>query len=68
MITYEDECVGCPAEMGCMGDACPNKNVRHLYCDRCNADVETLYVYYGQEFCLHCLIGQVLEQVEKITL
>ena len=64
MITYEDECVGCPSEMGCMGDSCPYKNVRHLFCDRCNEEVDTLYVYDDKELCLHCL----LKQVEKITL
>ena len=38
MIEYEDECVGCPPEMGCLGNSCRYKNVKHLYCDKCNAD------------------------------
>ena len=51
MITYEDECVGCPTEMGCLGSACQNRNVKHLYCDKCDDDVEKLYKYVGQEIC-----------------
>ena len=44
MIKYEDECVGCPPEMGCMGNSCPNRNVKHLYCDKCGEDCEELYI------------------------
>lgn len=39
MIKYENECVGCPKEMGCMGDACPNRNVPHYYCDECGEEI-----------------------------
>ena len=58
MITYEDECVGCPTEMGCMGSDCPNRNVKHLYCDKCKDDVEKLYKYDGQEICEECLLKE----------
>ena len=58
MITYEDECVGCPTEIGCLGSACPNRNVKHLYCDKCNDDVEKLYNYDGQEICEECLLTE----------
>ena len=64
MIKCENECVGCPKEMGCMGDSCPNRNVKHLYCDRCDADCEELYVFDGEELCEECL----LKTFEKITL
>ena len=47
MIKYEDECVGCPPNMGCMGDACKYRNVKHLYCDKCGEDCE--------ELCEDCL-------------
>lgn len=40
MIIYEDECVGCPKEMGCLGDACSNMNVPHYYCDRCGEEFD----------------------------
>ena len=58
MITYEDECVGCPTEMGCLGSACPNRNVKHLYCDKCDEEVEKLYKYDGQEICEECLLKE----------
>ena len=32
MRKYENECVGCPPEMGCM-ISCPYKNVPRDYCD-----------------------------------
>ena len=58
MITYEDECVGCPTELGCIGSACPYRNVPHLYCDKCKYDVEKLYKYDGQELCEECLLKE----------
>ena len=64
MIKYEDECVGCPPEMGCMGNSCPNRNVKHLYCDECGKDVEEIYIVDGDELCKDCL----LDSFYKITL
>ena len=64
MVKYENECVGCPPEMGCLGDSCPNRNVMHLYCDKFQDDVEVLYDYDGEELCEECL----LDSFEKITL
>ena len=58
MIKYENECVGCPTELGCMGNACPNRNVRHLYCDKCGDDVERLYEYNGEKLCAECLLAE----------
>ena len=29
MIKYYDECVGCPAELGCIGNGCPYLNIPH---------------------------------------
>ena len=63
MVKYEDECVGCPTELGCLGSACPNRNVPHFYCDECKEDVETLYYYDGTELCLEC-IEKMLEKVK----
>lgn len=39
MIKYENECVGCPPEMGCMGDSCPYRNVPVYYCDECGEEI-----------------------------
>ena len=58
-VVYEDECVGCPQEMGCFGSACPNKNAAHYYCDECRDEVEMLYEYdNGRELCEKCLLKQ----------
>ena len=64
MIKYEDECVGCPPEMGCLGDGCPNRNVQRMYCDQCNDEVEEIYIFDDEELCRDCL----LDSFEKITL
>ena len=61
MYRIEDECVGCPPEIGCFGAACPNKNVIRYYCDHCDSEA-TLYRFEGEELCIDCL----LEQFEKV--
>lgn len=58
MITYENQCVGCPKEMGCLGVGCPNRNVVIMECDACHDDCETLYEYNGLELCGSCLLAQ----------
>ncbi len=54
----EDECVGCPPEMGCLGSSCPNKSVKRYYCDECEQEFEPedLYVVDGEELCHDCLL------------
>ena len=64
MIKYENGCVDCPPEMGCLGNSCRYKNVKHLYCDNCGEDVEELYIIDGEELCEDCL----LKAFNKITL
>ena len=56
MVTYENECVGCPSEMGCLASACPNRNVKYLYCGKCGNDADKLYVVDGDEICEDCLL------------
>lgn len=64
MIKYENECVGCATETyPCLGKACPNRSVRHLYCDLCGGDVEKLYILNGEELCIDCVIDS-LEEIE----
>ena len=57
MIRYEDECVGCPPEMGCLGSACRYSNVPHYYCDECG-DEDKLYYYNDRELCENCLLDK----------
>ena len=57
-IRYEDECCGCAVPAyPCMGDACPNRNVPHFYCDKCDEDVEELYETENGQLCAECVLG-----------
>ena len=65
MIKYENECYGCATESyPCLGNICPNRNVKHLYCDRCGDECDELYVFDGEELCEDCLKNSL----ERITL
>lgn len=57
MRKIENECVGCPPEMGCLGSTCPKRNVPHYYCDYCDRE-EKLYHYDDDELCEECLLKQ----------
>lgn len=61
MVRYEDECVGC-SSMGlhCLGRSCRNRNVPHLYCDKCG-DEEKLYEFEGRELCISCIENELQE-------
>lgn len=62
MIEYENECVGCSPDMGCLGSSCPYMNVARFYCDKCKNEVEELYKYEDKELCADC----VLKELEKV--
>ena len=57
MERIENQCVGCPKEMGCLGSACPNRNVRVIYCDSCGEEIgmDDVYEVDGQDLCEDCL-------------
>lgn len=64
-VRYENECCGCATESyPCMGSACPNRNAPHLYCDKCEEDVEDLYETENGQLCAEC----VLEMFEKVRI
>ena len=56
-VGRENSCVGCPAELGCLGDACPNRQREVHYCDKCDEqmDLDEIYEVDGYELCLDCL-------------
>lgn len=57
-IRYEDECCGCEVPAyPCMGDSCPNRNVPHLYCDKCKEEMDELYETENGELCADCVLG-----------
>ena len=62
MIILEDECVNCPPELGCLGNCCPNRNVPHYICDKCNEE-DVLYELDDRQLCADCLLNE-LEIVE----
>lgn len=35
MIREENDCVGCPEGVPCIGSNCPMRNVPHMYCYDC---------------------------------
>lgn len=65
MIKHENECVGCG--LHCLGDSCPNRNVRRLYCDHCGDEVDELYRYFDDtELCEECVKEKVFIELEVI--
>ena len=55
-VRYENRCVGCPPERGCMGDACRYRNVAVFVCDRCGEDIEgDVTEIDGEMLCEDCL-------------
>lgn len=54
MRKYENSCVGCPPEMGCLGNSCPYKNVPIDYCDSCGKE-GAAYRIDGEDYCEDCV-------------
>jgi hypothetical protein len=57
--TVENECVGCPPDLGCLGSSCPYRNVEHIVCDLCGEPAE--YVVDDEELCEDCAKERILE-------
>ena len=50
MIKIMDECCDCAnGAYPCLGESCEKRHVKHLICDQCNADAETLYDVEGKQ-------------------
>ena len=54
MIRYENHCVGCPSDMGCLGRSCRYMDVPVCYCDECGNYAE--YHCDDRDYCEQCLI------------
>ena len=63
MIKFENECVDCPEDIGCVGKWCPYLNVPRFYCDRCKNEAE-LYWFDDEQLCIDC----VEKQLERVKL
>lgn len=67
MRKYENRCVGCPAEMGCLGHTCSNRNVPVNHCDQCgNEGVE--YKVNDEDYCEGCVEQYLLEVFDSLTI
>ena len=56
---YENQCCSCAVPAyPCLGDSCPNRNVRVLECDKCHDEVDKLYIFDGEELCEECLLKE----------
>lgn len=56
-VRYEDQCVGCPPERGCLGNSCRYKNVPIWYCDECGEEDVDLYEADGKDVCADCALN-----------
>lgn len=50
MKRIENQCIGCEYCIDCGA-----KSVKASYCDRCDNEVEDLYIFDDKELCLDCL-------------
>lgn len=67
MRKYENECVGCPAEMGCLGNSCPYINVPRDYCDICGEE-GAKYRIYGDDYCEDCIKEYLQDMFNDLTI
>lgn len=70
MVKYENECVGCPKEMGCIGSSCPYVHVPHYYCDDCESEDDKFYHFYfgwGEDtdkiYCRECVLNHITTEM-----
>lgn len=54
MTKLENDCRGCPPELGCAGPDCPYRRAPHHYCDLCGDETD-LYHFDDSELCLDCI-------------
>ena len=62
MIIYKDECVGCPKEIGCLGDSCPYRHVPRHYCDKCGREGAEFAIDGQEEYCKEC-VKEILSDI-----
>lgn len=64
MVRFENDCVDCG--LPCLGEGCPNRNVRHFYCDNCKSEVTKLFVYKDEQWCEECITDDIFNELEVI--
>ena len=62
MVRYENHCCDCASPAyPCLGDRCPLRHMKALYCDSCGEEAEELCDVGGDELCEECAL-QALER------
>lgn len=66
MIKYENECCDCAVpSYPCIGELCPNRNVPHIYCDKCGQEIyEDYYDIDDEDVCEDCLNEHYLRRID----
>lgn len=67
MRKIENDCVGCPEGMGCLGSSCPYVNVLRYYCDECGSD-NAEYTIDGTDLCESCAENYLLDLFNEMTI
>lgn len=67
MRKYENQCVGCPEGMGCLGKSCPYVDVLVDYCDDCGAEGAE-YRIDGDDLCEDCAEKYLQEVFDDLTI
>lgn len=75
MKRIESQCVGCPPEMGCLYQSCPNFEVDVYICDKCGQEIdEDVYIIENKDLCEYCFdeyireIFDGLDNLEKVNI
>lgn len=68
-MKVENHCCSCAVPgYPCRGDACPLRNVKVFYCDKCDPKedwpLEELYEVDGEILCLECLKDKFRKDME----
>ena len=59
MVEYVDKCSGCPTEMGCLGEDCPQRHVKVRICDKCGDTCRELNELDSNwQICDNCLLTE----------
>ena len=62
----EENCVGCPTELGCLGGACPYMHMHVDYCDECGDDGAE-YKIDGIDMCETCAKDYLMDAFKDMT-
>lgn len=69
MITYENNCVGCPDGIPCIGKICPLVHQEVVICDQCGNHINSKYYKFtNKEYCEDCIDDVLNEEFHHLTL